>query len=56
MILAGELDAAFASAAIWRNDQDFKCLFSDPIAEDIRYYRKTRLLSINHQAVGCFDK
>jgi hypothetical protein len=30
-------------------------LFSGPIAEGIRYYRKTGLLPINHQTVSYFD-
>jgi len=32
------------------------CLRANSIAVDIRYYRKTGLLPINHQAAGYFDK
>jgi 4,5-dihydroxyphthalate decarboxylase len=61
MMLAGELDAALhylvdpnlvdRSRADLGNHPDFKYLFPDRIAEGMRYYRKTRLLPINHQAV-----
>jgi len=61
MMLAGELDAALhylsgrnlvdRSRADLASHPDFKYLFSDPIAEGIRYYRKTGLFPINHQAV-----
>ncbi|MFZ3361669.1 MAG: hypothetical protein WA177_23230 [Xanthobacteraceae bacterium] len=61
MMLAGELDAVLhylsgrnlvdRSRADLANDPDFKYLFPDPIAEGIRFYRKTGLLPINHQAV-----
>ncbi|MGA8321872.1 MAG: hypothetical protein WBE48_22800 [Xanthobacteraceae bacterium] len=30
---------------------DFKYLFPDPIAEGVRFYKKTGLLPINHQTV-----
>ncbi len=61
MMLAGELDAALhylsgrnlvdRSRADLASHADFKYLFPDPIAEGIRYYRKTGLFPINHQAV-----
>ncbi|MFZ0525576.1 MAG: hypothetical protein WA776_17325 [Xanthobacteraceae bacterium] len=61
MMLAGELDAVLhylsgrnlvdRSRADLTNNPDFKYLFSDPIAEGVRYYKKTGLLPINHQAV-----
>ena len=61
MMLAGELDAALhylsnrnlvdRSRADLANHPDFKYIFADPIAEGIRYYRKTGLVPINHQAV-----
>jgi 4,5-dihydroxyphthalate decarboxylase len=61
MMLAGELDAVLhylsgrnlvdRSRADLANNPDFKYLFADPVAEGIRYYRKTGLLPINHQAV-----
>jgi len=61
MMLAGELDAVLhylsgrnlvdRSRADLANNPDFKYLFADPIAEGVRYYRKTGLLPINHQAV-----
>jgi len=60
-MLAGELDAALhylshrnlvdRSRADLEHHPDFKHLFADPRAEGIRYYRKTGLLPINHQAV-----
>jgi len=61
MMLMGELDAAVhylsgrnlvdRSRADLASHPDFKTLFPDPVAEGIRYYRKTRLLPINHQTV-----
>ena len=61
MMLAGELDAALhylsgrnlvdRSRADLASHPDFKYLFPDPVAEGIRYYRKTGLFPINHQAV-----
>ena len=61
MMLAGELDAVLhylsgrnlvdRSRADLAGSPDVKTLFADPIAEGIRYYRKTGLLPINHQAV-----
>jgi 4,5-dihydroxyphthalate decarboxylase len=61
MMLAGELDAVLhyladrnlvdRSRADLASHPDFKYLFPDPIAEGIRYYRKTGLVPINHQAV-----
>jgi 4,5-dihydroxyphthalate decarboxylase len=59
-MLAGELDAVLhylsgrnlvdRSRADLAGNPDFKYLFPDPVAEGIRYYRKTGLLPINHQA------
>ncbi len=61
MMLAGKLDAALhylpernlvdRSRADLAHHPDFKYLFPDPVAEGIRYYRKTGLFPINHQAV-----
>ena len=61
MMLAGELDAALhylsgnnlvdRSRADLINHPDFKYLFPDPVAEGVRYYRKTGIYPINHQAV-----
>jgi 4,5-dihydroxyphthalate decarboxylase len=61
MMLSGELDAVLhylanrnlvdRSRADLASHPDFKYLFPDPIAEGIRYYRKTGLYPINHQAV-----
>jgi 4,5-dihydroxyphthalate decarboxylase len=61
MMLSGELDAALhylvdrnlvdRSRADLGNHPDFKYLFPDRIAEGVRYYRKTGILPINHQAV-----
>ncbi len=61
MLLAGELDAALhylsgnnlvdRSRADLINHPDFKYLFPDSVAEGIRYYRKTGIYPINHQAV-----
>jgi 4,5-dihydroxyphthalate decarboxylase len=69
MMLHGELDAVLhylsgrnlvdRSRADLANSPDFKYLFPDPIAEGIRYYKKTGLLPINHQTVvrrDVFDK
>ena len=61
MMLAGELDAVLhyladrnlvdRSRADLTSHPDFKYLFSDPIAEGVRFYKKTGLLPINHQTV-----
>ena len=61
MMLAGELDAVLhylsgrnlvdRSRADLAHNPDFKYLFDDPIAEGVRYYKKTGLLPINHQTV-----
>jgi 4,5-dihydroxyphthalate decarboxylase len=61
MMLAGELDAVLhylsdrnlvdRSRADLHNHPDFKFLFPDPIAEGVRFYKKTGLLPINHQTV-----
>ena len=61
MMLAGELDATIhylvhrnlvdRSRVNLHNHPDFKTLFPDPAAEGIRFYRKTGLFPINHQAV-----
>ena len=61
MMLSGELDAALhyvvdpnlvdrSTADLW-NHPDIKPLFADPVAEGIRYYRKTGILPINHGMV-----
>jgi 4,5-dihydroxyphthalate decarboxylase len=61
MMLAGELDAVLfylvdpnlidrSTADLW-NHPDIKTLFPDPLAEGIRYYRKTGLYPINHGMV-----
>ena len=60
-LLAGELDAALhylagnnlvdRSRADLISHPDFKYLFPDSAAEGIRYYRKTGIFPINHQAV-----
>jgi 4,5-dihydroxyphthalate decarboxylase len=61
MMLAGELDAALhyivdhnlvdrSTADLW-NHPDIGPLFPDPIAEGVRYYRKTGILPINHGMV-----
>ncbi|HEX7053502.1 MAG TPA: hypothetical protein VF211_06140 [Burkholderiales bacterium] len=61
MILAGEIDAIVhyivnpnlvdrSSADLWRHP-DIRPLFADPLAEGVRYYRKTGLLPINHGMV-----
>ena len=61
MMLAGELDAVLhylvdrnlvdRSRADLTRHPDFRYLFADPAAEGIRFYRKTGLYPINHQAV-----
>jgi 4,5-dihydroxyphthalate decarboxylase len=61
MMLAGELDATVhylsgrnlvdRSRADLAHHPEFKYLFPDPAAEGIRYYRKTGIFPINHQAV-----
>ena len=61
MLLGGELDAALhylsgnnlvdRSRADLINNPNFKYLFPDSVAEGIRYYRKTGIYPINHQAV-----
>jgi 4,5-dihydroxyphthalate decarboxylase len=61
MMLAGELDVALhylvdrnlvdRSRADLGNHPEFKYLFPDPIAEGVRFFRKTGLLPINHQTV-----
>jgi 4,5-dihydroxyphthalate decarboxylase len=61
MLLAGELDAALhylsgnnlvdRSRADLINHPDFKYLFPDSVAEGVRYFRKTGIFPINHQAV-----
>ena len=58
MMLARELDAAMfylvdpnlidRSTADLRNHPDIRTLFPDPLAEGIRYHRKTGLYPINH--------
>jgi 4,5-dihydroxyphthalate decarboxylase len=61
MMLAGELDAALhyivdrnlvdrSTADLWSHP-DFGPLFPDPIAEGVRYYRKTGIFPINHGMV-----
>jgi 4,5-dihydroxyphthalate decarboxylase len=61
MILAGEIDAIVhyivnpnlvdrSTADLWRHP-DIRPLFADPVAEGVRYYRKTGLLPINHGMV-----
>ena len=61
MMLAGELDAACSiwsipnlidrSTADLHNHPDIRTLFPDPLAEGIRYHRKTGLYPINHGMV-----
>ena len=61
MMLSGELDAVLfylvdpnlidRSTADLQNHPDIKTLFPDPLAEGIRYYRKTGLYPINHGMV-----
>jgi len=61
MMLSGEIDAVIhyivnanlvdrSTADLW-NHPDVKPLFADPLAEGVRYYRKTGLLPINHGMV-----
>ena len=61
MMLSGELDAALhyivdpnlvdrSTADLW-NHPDIRPLFADPLAEGIRYYRKTGIFPINHGMV-----
>jgi 4,5-dihydroxyphthalate decarboxylase len=61
MMLSGELDAVLfyladnnlidRSRADLANHPDIKTLFPDPIAEGVRYFRKTGLYPINHTMV-----
>jgi 4,5-dihydroxyphthalate decarboxylase len=61
MMLSGELDATLLylrdpnlvdrSTADLQNHPDIKPLFPDPLAEGIRYYRKTGIYPINHGMV-----
>jgi 4,5-dihydroxyphthalate decarboxylase len=61
MMLVGELDAVIhylvdpnlidRSKADLKSHPDIKYLFPDPVAEGVRYYRKTGLFPINHMAV-----
>jgi 4,5-dihydroxyphthalate decarboxylase len=61
MILAGEIDAIVhyivnpnlvdrSTADLWHHPE-IRPLFPDPVAEGVRYYRKTGLLPINHGMV-----
>jgi 4,5-dihydroxyphthalate decarboxylase len=61
MMLSGELDAVIhyivnpnlidrSTADLW-NHADIRPLFSDPLAEGVRYFRKTGILPINHGMV-----
>ena len=61
MILAGEIDAIVhyivnpnlvdrSTADLWHHP-DIRPLFPDPLAEGVRYYKKTGLLPINHGMV-----
>jgi 4,5-dihydroxyphthalate decarboxylase len=61
MMLSGELEAVVhyirqtnlvdRSTADLTNHRDIKFLFPDPVAEGIRYYRKTGIFPINHGMV-----
>jgi len=61
MMLAGEIDATVhyiqrtnlvdRSTADLANHPDIRPLFPDPVAEGVRYYKKTGLLPINHGMV-----
>jgi 4,5-dihydroxyphthalate decarboxylase len=61
MMLSGELDASIhylvdrnlvdRSTADLHDHPDIKPLFSDPLAEGIRFYKKTGLYPINHGMV-----
>jgi 4,5-dihydroxyphthalate decarboxylase len=61
MMLSGEIDATVhyikrtnlvdRSTADLANHPDIRPLFPDPLAEGVRYYRKTGLLPINHGMV-----
>jgi len=61
MMLSGEIEAVVhyivdpnlvdrSSADLWHHP-DIRPLFEDPLAEGVRYYRKTGLLPINHGMV-----
>jgi 4,5-dihydroxyphthalate decarboxylase len=61
MMLSGELDAVIhyivdpnlidrSTADLWHHP-DIRPLFPDPLAEGVRYYRKTGILPINHGMV-----
>jgi 4,5-dihydroxyphthalate decarboxylase len=61
MMLSGQLEAALhyivdpnlvdrSTADLWHHPE-IKPLFSDPVAEGIRYYQKTRIYPINHAMV-----
>jgi len=61
MMLAGEVDALLhyivndnlvdrSTADLW-NHPDVKPLFPDPVAESVRYYKKTGIFPINHAMV-----
>lgn len=61
MMLSGEVDAALyyivdhnlvdrSTADLWHHP-DIAPLFPDPVAEGVRYYRKTGILPINHAMV-----
>lgn len=61
MMLSGELEAVIhyivdpnlvdrSTAALWKHP-DIRPLFPDPLAEGIRYYRKTGIFPINHGMV-----
>jgi 4,5-dihydroxyphthalate decarboxylase len=69
MMLSGEVDAVIhyivnanlvdrSTADLWTHP-DIRPLFPDPVAEGVRYYRKTGLLPINHGMVirrGLFER